>query len=86
MRKEKLEPVYEHCKSYYGKATVIYEEDGSVALQSYSTIVLRLINGSLIRLWDGYSATTMRHINEFLQQFGFPSGSKKDWEALPVFE
>ena len=86
MRKEKLEPKHENCRSYYGKAHILYEDDGSVALQSYNTIVLRLVNGNIVRFWDGYSATTMRHINEFLQQFGFPAGRKKDWEALPVFE
>lgn len=86
MRKEKLEARYDSCNSFYGKAHVIYEDDGTISLQSYNTIVMKLVNGAPFRTWSGYSATTMRHINEFMQQFGFPKGSKKDWEEMPVFD
>ena len=69
-----------------GKAKVIHEDDGSLALKSYNTIVMRIVNGQPIRTWGGYSATTMRHINEFMQQNGFNNGSKKLWENMPVHE
>lgn len=82
---ENLKPRYDSAKSYYGKAKVITEDDGSLALKSYETIVMRIVNGVPIRTWDGYSATTMRHVNDFMMQNGFERGGKKDWEKMPVF-
>ena len=73
-------------KSFCGKASVI-EENGEKFLKSYETIVCKIDkNGNFIKLWDGYSTTTMRHINAFLAKFGIygSEGSKKWWKALPV--
>ena len=86
MREEKLSCRYDSAKSFYGKAKVIYEDDGSLALKSYSTIVMRIIKGQPIRTWGGYSSTTMRHVNEFMRQNGFGAGNKKIWEEMPVYE
>lgn len=36
------------------------------------------------RLWGGYSATTMRHVNELLMQEGFPKLSARAWRAMEV--
>lgn len=36
------------------------------------------------KYWNGYSATTMRHISEFRLQNGFPAMGKKEWENLKV--
>lgn len=69
-------------KSYYGKALVKECEDGTVILQSYQTDVLKIENGNLIKLWDGYSVTTMNHINDFCRQNGFPTFNKKSWLAF----
>lgn len=53
-------------KSFYGKARVIVNNDGSETLISYTTpIVTRNTDGSLTRLWSGWSATTGRHIRAF---------------------
>ena len=53
-------------KSFYGKAKVMIEDDGSETLYSYDTpIIRRKPNGDLDPLWDGYSATTGRHIASF---------------------
>ena len=53
-------------KSFYGKARVIVEDDGTEVLISYSTaVVKRYPSGNLVRLWDGWSATTGRHIKAF---------------------
>lgn len=71
-------------KSFYGKAKVVQLDNGTVALQSYSTIVGRIENGEFIRTWSGYSATTMRHVNAFLAAFGLPGGGKSWWDSLPV--
>lgn len=71
-------------KSFYGKALVIREND-CIYLQSYQTIVLsyNLTNGTFIKLWDSYSATTQRHINSFLVLGGFTPINKKQWLKLP---
>lgn len=53
-------------KSFYGKAVVRREVDGSETLYSYGTpIVRRTAEGELVKLWDGWSATTGRHIAAF---------------------
>ena len=71
-------------KSFYGKANVI-EENEEKFLKSYETIVCKIgKNGNFVRLWHGYSATTMRHINAFITKFGIIGGGKKWWCNLPV--
>lgn len=91
---EELNPYYDSRKSFYGKAKVIYDHDNdTITLRSYDTDVCRIVNkynGFIFqRLWGGYSATTMRHINEFVEQFttrsfSEKSGGKKWWDSLKV--
>lgn len=65
---------YDRAKSFYGKAKVI-EKDGETLLQSYDTIVCKIDkSGEFVRMWEGYSATTMRHINAFIEMFGISGG------------
>ena len=53
-------------KSFYGKAKVLQYEDGTEVLLSYNTEVMkRNPDGSFVRLWDGWSATTGAHIRAF---------------------
>ena len=53
-------------KSFYGKATVIIDDNGTETLYSYGTpIITRDVNGELKKIWDGWSATTGRHIKAF---------------------
>ena len=53
-------------KSFYGKAVVNIGDDGSETLYSYNTpIIKRLVSGELVKLWDGWTATTGRHIRAF---------------------
>ena len=40
-------------------------------------------NGKLVRYWNGYSATTIKHINQVLEELNLPKITKKDWEELP---
>lgn len=66
-------------KSFYGKATVIINEDGSETLMSYGTPIIRQdAAGKLTRIWLGWSATTGRHIKSFCGL------NKKEFEALPT--
>lgn len=68
-------------KSFYCKAMVRLDDDGSKTLLSYGTkIVKRHPNGYLQRLWDGWSVTTGKHIAAFcgLNKKGFDKLSKSD--------
>lgn len=83
MKRYALQPT-NNRKSFYGKAQVIEQDNGDIELQSYDTIVARIRNGNFERLWDGYSATTMNHINSFLDTFGISGGGKAWWISLEV--
>lgn len=72
-------------KSFYGKAEAIELDNGDIELRSYSTIVARIRNGRFERLWSGYSATTMNHINSFIRTFGIDGGGKAWWDSLEVY-
>ena len=53
-------------KSFYGKAKVVIDNNGTETLYSYDTpIISRSASGELERLWSGWSATTGRHIKAF---------------------
>ena len=71
-------------KSFYGKASVTEKDNGDIELRSYNTIVARIRNGNFERLWDGYSATTMNHINSFIDAYGISGGGKAWWTSLEV--
>ena len=71
-------------KSFYGKAEVIERENGDIELRSYNTIVARIRHGKFERLWSGYSATTMNHVNAFIDLFGICGGGKAWWTSLEV--
>lgn len=66
-------------KSFYGKAVVIIEDDGSELLKSYETIIAkRDASGRLYRLWDGWSATTGNHLRSWA------GIDKQQWDKMEV--
>ena len=76
---EELKPIYDNVKSYYGKA-IIRSYDGFISLQSYSDNVSTIDTSKHIAIiWDNaiLTKTTLRHIKEFLKQYGFVIGSKE---------
>lgn len=75
-----LYPYYDSAKSFYGKAKVI-EIENDVFLMSYDTIVAFFNRDAKVaQVYGTYSATTLRHIKEFLKQSGFKAESKKQIE------
>lgn len=65
MRIYELQPT-DGRKSFYGKAKVVIDDDGTETLISYTTPVMRRDpDGTLHRLWWDWSATTGRHIKAF---------------------
>ena len=70
-------PGSNHRASYYTN------EAGELTLMSYYTNVCKIDKaGNFIKLWNNYSATTMKHINTFRQMAGLESLNKKEWLAL----
>lgn len=89
MERYELEPRHDSRKSFYQKAFV--RIDGNTrTLESYDTDVCRATknDGSLTvcRLWNAWSATTGRHVHEFLLQLGYCSNGKRFWDSLPIDE
>lgn len=72
-------------KSFYQKAKVLEKEDGRKFLMSYGVPVCYLDkNNQFVRLWEGYSATTMRHINAFLSLYSIDGGGKAWWDKQEI--
>lgn len=69
-----LTPQYDSRKSFYGKARVLVQAD-RIDLVSYQTIVASIVD-DVATIHDFYSATTTRHIKEFLLQYGFKAENK----------
>lgn len=66
-------------KSFYGKAQVQIDDTGAETLYSYGTkIITRNANGSYTRHYDGWTATTGRHIKAFCGM------NKAEFTALPA--
>lgn len=76
---------YDRAKSFYGKAKIIETENGE---KFYSLIILLFAvsrrRGRFVRMWGGYSATTMRHVNSFLSFYDMNGGGKSWWDMQPV--
>lgn len=81
MKIEKYELMSLDRKSFYGKASVLFV-NGKKLLLSYGTIVCGLGDSGLERYWDGYSATTLRHVCAFADR----RISKKEWTSMPIHE
>lgn len=87
-----LKPRCINQKSFYKKAFVTvqnYGDDVCYCLRSYNTYVVSLYVGRdgipyVKKLWNGYSSTTSRHVNEFLMQNGFPGLIARAWRAMEV--
>lgn len=59
---------------------VTIDDGEKIYLQSYDTLILSVdtFTGEIKKLWDGYSVTTLKHINTFLAGFGL-NFNKKTW-------
>jgi hypothetical protein len=71
---------YDSRQSFYGKAFEDYTDD-KIILYSYNTRVAEIDRNTHTATVIGtYSATTLRHIKEFLKQHGFEAESKAQIE------
>lgn len=83
MKKYELAPI-DNRKSFYGKAIVTEYSEKLAILTSYTTEVARIENGVFIRMWSGYSPTTLRHVNAFRTVYGLETIAGTEWKQLPV--
>ena len=67
MIKKELYPT-DGRKSFYGKAYTITSDNGDEVLYSYNTAIIKKAkSGELFKLWNGWTATTGRHIKAFCE-------------------
>jgi hypothetical protein len=79
-----LQPRNDSAKSFYKKAYVKIDGNRSI-LVSYTTEVACITSGTThaedkVEVYGTYGATTLRHIKEFLKQFGHTADTKKQIE------
>ena len=83
MKYYELAPVHDARASFYGKALVFDLGSGILELHSYGTTVAKINQKRhtvvLFPAWD-HSATTLRHVKEFLKQSGFKADTKAQIE------
>lgn len=66
--------------------------DGKMQLKSYDTVVFEYdtATGEMSRKWGGYSATTLKHVQMFVDMINGKSYrrnttfGKANWDAMPV--
>jgi len=76
-----LQPQLDNAQSFYKKAYTLHNNDGSIDLKSYDTIVATFKDDKLT-VNDTYSSTTLSHIKEFIYQVTGVTGlTKKDIES-----
>lgn len=78
MKKYYLMPTAEQNQKSFGcKAVIEVNDDGTETLFSYNIkIVSKMPNGELIKHWDGWTATTGKHIKAFCGM------NKKEYSVL----
>lgn len=70
----------------FGGRALIIPDGNKLILRSYYTDVCRynLKTGEFIRLWEGFSVTTLKHINIFRRFLALNTLSKREWIELEV--
>lgn len=72
-----LQPQYDARQSFYGKAQVDTGDKGDQnKLYSYNTLVAEIKDGKPV-VYGTFSATTLRHIKEWLKQNGFKAENSR---------
>lgn len=71
-----LAPEFDYHKSFHGKARVDAKDKKNQELYSYNTLVAEIVDGEPM-VYNLQSATTLRHVKEFLRQNGFKAETVK---------
>lgn len=78
----KIYTLCENIEGFYNKA-LVYNNNNNYLLMSYDTVVTEY-NDKIMYLYGYYSQTTAKHINSFLEKFGFQTMSKKEIENTKI--
>ena len=70
-------------EGFGGRALIIPTDSGYI-LQSYYTKVAEIRDGEFLKLWSGFSVTTLKHINLFRRFANMNTLSKREWIELEV--
>ena len=70
----------------FGNRALIIPVDGALILKSYYTEVARydMKTDEFSRLWNGFSVTTLKHINIFREFLGLETINKRAWIEMEV--
>lgn len=63
---------------FNGRACIIPTADG-YTLRSYYTDVCAVRGGRFVKTWEGFSVTTLKHVNAFRAFVGLAPLSKREW-------
>ena len=66
----------------FNNRAIIKPVENGYILQSYETDVCSYIDGSFKKLWEGYSNTTLKHVNLFCEWLNIPGYDKYGWVML----
>ena len=68
----------------FNNRAIVIKVKGGFVLKSYNTNVAYydIGNDEMIRTWDGFSVTTLKHINIFRSWLGLGTISKREWIEL----
>ena len=66
------------------RAVVLNYDVDAVLLKSYKTVVAAIIGGEFVKLWRGYSVTTLKHVNAFLAAYNGKQFNKREWIEYPT--
>lgn len=86
MKQETLAPIFSKQKSFYDKSFVIKKRDPpKLSLYSYKKLILSINHtNQIIEINQTFemSKTSLKHLNEFLKQYGFSKCTFKLWQSI----
>ena len=82
LRKEYKEDAKNHNGIKIDTRAIIIPNNYGSVLKSYYTHVCAIVQGNFYKLWNGYSATTMKHINCYRIMHGLSPISKREWVMM----
>ena len=84
LRKEYKRATEQEKAAQIDTRAAVIPADGGQILRSYYTDVAAIIDGRFYRLWDGFSVTTLKHVNMFRACHGQARLSKREWIETPI--
>lgn len=66
------------------RAVVLKYDDDCILLKSYNTVVAAIVGTQFVKLWRGFSVTTLKHVNAFLAAYNGKQLNKREWIEYPT--